>query len=803
MWLDAEQLGWHTTYADDLRLLTFDLRPILRPARAGANEAIPGRHTPMHRSIARFRAELAALLLLVLPSLAFAAPAAQPPAVQNGGWTHSEVDDWLPGTFSNTYVEGSVLRLQSGQTSGEFVSAPLQAPFGFNGAVASWQAAIAPGQTLELDVRPSVDGVTWGDWRPARVSAGRPGELRSQLWVFAPFTSWLQYRLRFGQPADVPDGSPTLDTLTLTYIASTAGPSLNEIVGRVPLVGPASLTPAPEVVSRTEWSGEPPDPAAARQRPNRVEVDQILAPADDANPLATLRALRWISQNLDGLSDLPYHLLIDGQGRVYEGSSGVARRAPGADAGVARVALLADADAEGVSEAAQAKLIEVLGWIAGGWKVRSAAMAAAPDAPERLRAVVEELRPAVDRAVVRTRVLFAEGRTQDAVERLVLYNPTSRDASATLSAYLPAGEERRSLVVPAGQRVDLTLNTALPPTTALGLELRADQELLAERTLVVGRELLGSTGASEPARSWYFAEGSTVSKTETLLQVLNPQRQEVAGTLTFFPDGGAPVSQSTSFAPRSRTTLRLNDLMPDMAFGFKLATVQPVVAERTTTLESGAAHLVVGASSLSRSWTFAEGSTTEGLNTTLHLLNPWKQQVGITLRVMSEDGTSLSRLYAVPAEARLVLPLDSVVPALPVAMQVEAERPLAAERVMLFDNGSIASASIGAPALAPRWTFVEGSTAAPAEQYLLLANPDRESATVRVDYKLANGAEENRSYTVPAMSRLTIYVNGDVAEAPIVTTVVTASRPIVAERSIFVSGANGRGAETSLGAPGR
>ncbi len=250
----------------------------------------------MHRSIARFRAELAALLTLVLPLPLVAAPVAQAPAVQTGSWTHGEVADWLPGTFTNSYVEGSVLRLQGGQTSGEFVSAPLQAPFGFNGAIASWQAGVVPGQTLELDVRPSVDGVTWDEWRPARVSQARPGELRSQLWVFAPFTSWLQYRVRFGQPAEVPDGSPTLDAITLTYIASTAGPSLNEIVGRVPLVGPVSLTPAPEVVSRIEWSGELPDPAAARQQPNRVEVGQILAPVDDANPLATLRALRWISQ---------------------------------------------------------------------------------------------------------------------------------------------------------------------------------------------------------------------------------------------------------------------------------------------------------------------------------------------------------------------------------------------------------------------------------------------------------------------------------------------------------------------------
>ncbi|PLS76996.1 MAG: hypothetical protein CYG59_26110, partial [Chloroflexi bacterium] len=397
-----------------------------------------------------------------------------------------------------------------------------------------------------------------------------------------------------------------------------------------------------------------------------------------------------------------------------------------------------------------------------------------------------------------------------ATERVALFNPGATEARATLAAYLPGGEERRSVVVPAGQRVDVTLNTTLPTTTSLGLDIQADGPLLAERSMIVGQELLSSTGAATPARTWYFGEGSTVTDTQTLLLLLNPQNQEVSTTLTFYPDGTAPLTQTATLAPRSRTSLRLNDLVPNAQFGLKVVASQPVVAERSVFLAGGAAHLVTGVPQLSRSWSFAEGTTTDGVTTTLYLLNPWPQQVAVSLQVMSEDGTSLSRRYAVPAQSRFILTLNDVVPALPFAMQVQAERPVAAERVISFDGGAGATATAGAIELATRWTFVEGSTDLVdgtnepyVAQFLLIANPHRGAVKFEVVYVLADGRREQRQYTVPSMARLTVSANADVPDQPVVTTIITASRPVVAERSIYVAGPESRGGETSVGVPGK
>lgn len=742
---------------------------------------------------------LIALLCAVLPLTTFAAPQPQALPVQSGSWTQSEVNDWLPGTFTNTFVDGTVLRLQDAQTSGEYVSAPLQAPFGFNAGVAEWTATVGADQALTIDVRSSIDGQTWDDWQPIQQATQRQGQSVSQTLIFRLFTSYLQYRVGFTSQT----GSPALDQLTLTYLSSTAGPGLNEIVGRVPLQGPPTLTPAPEAIARAEWAGAAASGSGERQQPSKVELGQIPAPVDDPNPLATLRALRAVAQTILGQADLPYHYLIDGQGNVYEGYGSVTRRIPETEAGTVRIGLLANAEAEGVSEAAQARLIELLGWLSASYRIAPEAVTGAAGAPQRIADVASELRPSVQRAAVRSRTIFAEGTTDNATERLALFNPGAAETNATLVAYTAAGEERRTVVVPPGQRVDVTLNSTLPASTTLGLDVQADRRLLAERTLIAGRELLGSTGAAEPVRAWYFGAGATVSDTQTTLLVVNPERQEVAATLTFFPDGTAPITRTTTLPPRSRSTLRLNELVPDASFGLKLVASQPVVAERSMLTGAGAAHLATGVAQLSRHWSFAEGSTTDGVVTTLYLLNPWPQQVAVSLQVMSEDGTSLSRRYAVPASSRFVLTLNEVVPALPFAMELQAERPVAAERVMTFDNGAGATATAGVADLATRWTFVEGSTAVPAAQFLLVSNPNRAAARLDVAYVLPGGTVERREHTIPAMARLTISANADVPDQPTLTTIITANHPIVAERSIYVTSPEGRGAETSVGVAGK
>jgi hypothetical protein len=72
-----------------------------------------------------------------------------------------------------------------------------------------------------------------------------------------------------------------------------------------------------------------------------------------------------------------------------------------------------------------------------------------------------------------------------------------------------------------------------------------------------------------------------------------------------------------------------------------------------------------------------------------------------------------------------------------------------------------------------------------------------------VRFLQADGSTEDRLYTIGARSRLTIPVNAEVPDRPLLSALVIAGLPVVAERTIYTNGPVGRGAETNLGQPGR
>jgi len=742
---------------------------------------------------------LRAMLLfpLLLISAPLRAPVAEPPPVQSGTFTASVLDEWLQGTLSGLYVDGGDLRLQDGQISGTYESPPLQAPSGLNAAVLQWHAVATSAQTVTLELRSSVDGNAWSDWQAAAPRSLPDGGALSQLYVLQPFTSWLQYRARL----EAGTGSPSLADVAATYLNSTAGPSLVDIVARVPPAGPLTRTPAPPTIAALDWGALPIGGDVERQSPYRVELVEVRASADDPNSAATVRALQWVAQNLLEQEFLPYHYIVDGAGTIYQGSGSAGSRLPTLREGAVAIGLLADMQGEGLSEAAQAALAQLLGWLSEAYGIELSAVEIPPDAAPRLQELLPELRAAADRSVVRSRLYFAAGNLAQGTERLSLLNRGPDEARAVLTALSALPTERRTVVVPAGQRVDLTLNSTFPLSGPLGLEIAVDRWIEAERAQIVGAEIYGGPAVDAPSRAWYFADTVAGESGTSGLELLNPQERDMEVSVTLFDDSDSPISRTAVLGARSRQTLALQELFPPGRYGVKVVAPEPIVAERTV-LENGGATASAGIRDLSREWTFAEGSTMQGYTTTLALLNPWPGQVAATLLVISEDGTSLVRRYAVPGRRQLLVPLNDIVPALPFALQLTAERPVAVERVLSFDAGRGASAGPGATRAATRWTFVEGSTAVPSEQFLLVANPRSSPVNLEVAYTLADGRVERRAHTVGARARLAILVNADVPDQPIVSAVVTADRPVVVERTIYTNGPAARGGETSLGIPG-
>lgn len=741
---------------------------------------------------------LVLLLLLLVAVIPLRSVGAEPPPVQHGQFAHSELEDWLQGVLSGVYVDGGDLRLEQGQATGEYLSAALQTPFGLNAAVVGWHASLTTGQTLTLELRSSLDGQTWSDWRPAIARPVSTGGMLSQLFVLRPFTSWLQYRAVFVAEGD----SPSLADVTLTYLNSTAGPALVDIVSRTPPPGPTMLTPPPSTIAAVDWGVRLQDGEIEHRRPSRIVLSELQVPADDPNSAATVRALQWAATDLLGDAVLPYHFLIDGSGTIYQGAGAASVQLPGVLEGGIAVALLSDIATEGISEAAQAALSDLLGWLGDAFQIAPRTLELGPDAPVRLRETLPELRAAMDRATIRSRLFFAAGDTGSGTERISLLNRESSESHVVIVIVGVDREERRSITIPAGRRVDVVLNGSVSIAGPAALMIEADRLIEAERTQVTGYELAGGPSVTNAARAWYFATGGEPGE-HVAFAVLNPQEREVPVTLTLFRAAGEPLSRTLMLAGRSRQTVGLNELVDDTRVGIRFVAAEPVVVERTNMVESGAATSLVGSTLLSRSWLFAEGSTLPGYTTTLALLNPWPQQVAVSLRVLSEDGTSLERRYALEGQRQLMIGLNTIVPNLPFSLEVEAERPIVAERLISFDEGQGITASLGAPRPATQWVFVEGSTAIPAEEFLLIVNPQPQAVDLTVRFLPADGSIQDRLYTVGARSRLTIPVNTEMPDRSLLSAIVIANQPVVVERTIYANGPLRRGAETNLGQPGR
>ncbi len=739
------------------------------------------------------------LLLLawvVLAAHAHAAPAAAavpPPRTQT--WQHVAAD-WATGTFGGTYVVDVALRLLPGHAEGSYVAAPFEATDSFTALLVEWRAHVEHRHTIAIDLRTSADGLIWNEWQTL-VPFGQRDQTASQLVTWGTPRRWLQYRVRMTAQF----GSPALHAVTLSAIDAANGPVLADATPQ-PLLPPLNLRPStnvlappapPQAIPWEAWSGA--DLAlSAPHQPLRISVAPVAA-TNAADPFNTLRALRWAAQQRWSLPDVPFHLLLDEQGRLYNGAVSLDQQAPDTDAGVIHIGVLTDGNGA-MSDAARSQLADLIAWLAHRGNLRLDNIEAAANVPASFGVALDQVRNAVDEQTVRwqrTSVGGADAGT------LALFNPGSAAAHVTLTAINANGAEDRSINLPPAQRTDVALAALFPNTGMQGVVIKSNRVLHAER--IGGTGALTLSDVAEPSRSWYFAGASTIGGTDTVLNVFNPSARTVDAQLVVH-DGGDPFTYTATLAPERQTVLLLGDVQPDGQFGVQLVTAEPVVAEQVTSMSTGAVYTATGSAVLEQRWSFAEGMTTTGYTTTLQILNPWPQRVALTLQVMSEDGTSLTRRYAAPPASRLELVLNDLVPDLAFTFAIVAERPIAAERLLVVDGGASATASSGSAAPATRWTFAAGTTVG-ADYHLVVGNAQGSATALDVRYLFADGSTTTRRYRVPPMARLTIHANHDVPDQQHVATVVIADQPVVVERTLVATTTNGTFFDTRPGDSGR
>jgi len=410
---------------------------------------------------------------------------------------------------------------------------------------------------------------------------------------------------------------------------------------------------------------------------------------------------------------------------------------------------------------------------------------------------------------------FAEGYTGSGFDEwLCLLNRDAAAATAQVTYLYADGTApfTRDYIVGGDTRFTINVNQEAGPDKEVSVKLESDGNLIAERPMYFdyngiyagGHNVIG---APAPADTWYFAEGYTGQGFDEWICVLNPGNDQANLTFRFqTQEAGEQVRSGYTVSASSRRTFKANEVLgADYQASLKVESDQAVVAERPMYFDymgRGAhgwrgGHCVMGATSLSGEYYFAEGTTRSGFEEWITLQNPNPQAITVQAdyQLGPGQGNPVGKTYAIPANSRhTVFVEDEVGRDMDVSVRLTSASDFLAERPMYFsysyDGLGVQGGHcvIGAVDTASEWLLAEGYTGSGFNQWLCLQNPGNNDSSVEVTYYTQEaGALPAETVTVPAGTRATLMVNQHAGpDYQLSTRVrVTTGTDIVVERPMY------------------
>lgn len=308
-------------------------------------------------------------------------------------------------------------------------------------------------------------------------------------------------------------------------------------------------------------------------------------------------------------------------------------------------------------------------------------------------------------------------------------------------------------------------------------------------------QVLAPMPATAQYTKWYLAEGATTSFFEDEILVANPNASPVTLTLTFLPENTASSQQTVTVPATSRTTLRLNDYVPNDAVSVIVDAPSNVLVERSMYWPGAArrgGHHANAVTAPALRWYFAEGSVNIFQDFILVANPSATNTANVTITFLRDNGqppVTLNRTVA-PLKRDTVW-VNSFVPELAgesFAAIVESTNavPVLAERAMYWNNFEGGHGATGVTAASQTFRFAEGYTGGGFQTFLLLQNPGGTAANTTVTFYPENGTPIPYNLTVGAGKRETVWVNALPFDPQgSFSMVVQSSQNIVAERAMY------------------
>ena len=337
---------------------------------------------------------------------------------------------------------------------------------------------------------------------------------------------------------------------------------------------------------------------------------------------------------------------------------------------------------------------------------------------------------------------FAEGTTRgQTATYFVTQNLTDLPASITAIFVRDDGSRETRAFSLAPRARDAYRVNDLMRDTAFAASFRSDQDIVVERTIMIEGEhdnpsrtrgveesdkrdakekkgfnrngqaegetsrmaqntvgILGGLGyvgvGDQPgSRNWQFAEGSTRAPYRTAFVLFNPNTQGTEVRFQFLVEGGKTRSQTIQVPGLSRAALDPRDLVPAADFATSIMADRPVVVERTYASSGDGLYGALGYTaaaqrSESKDWYFAEGNTTNQIETYFVLLNISDRPAQVNGTYFVDGGAPVRQSLNVPAGGRLAVRANDLVPGSFFSARFLSDRSIVVERTFYLPGGS-------------------------------------------------------------------------------------------------------------------